>query len=72
MGAAAEKSVEAGSTKQKAATPRRTAAVPPSQTGRVRALATYGMTCAQVAELYGVPVGEIERIVGGPASGKSR
>jgi hypothetical protein len=38
--------------------------IPPSQFGRVRALANYGMTQAEVAELYGVAVGEIERIVG--------
>jgi hypothetical protein len=38
--------------------------IPPSQFGRVRALANYGMTQAQVAEVYGVEVGEIERIVG--------
>ena len=42
--------------------------IPPSQFGRVRALANYGMTQAQVAEVYGVEVGEIERIVGQPAS----
>jgi hypothetical protein len=40
--------------------------IPPSQFGRVRALANYGMTQAEVAELYGVGVGEIERIVGRP------
>lgn len=38
--------------------------IPPSQFGRIRALANYGMTQAEVAELYGVSVGEIERIVG--------
>jgi hypothetical protein len=48
-------------------------AVPPSQIGRVRALATYGMTQEQVADLYGVTVGEIERVLKGPAhSGKTR
>jgi hypothetical protein len=59
--------------------PRTTAArrqsrtVPPAQIGRVRTLTTYGMTPAQVAELYGVTVGEIERIIRGPDySGKSR
>jgi hypothetical protein len=46
---------------------RRRGAVPPSQIGRVRALATYGMTTAQVAELYGVTVDEIERVLGGSA-----
>jgi len=30
---------------------------------RVRALASYGMTQAQVAELYGVSIDEIERII---------
>ena len=44
---------------------RRRGAVPPSQIGRVRALATYGMTSEQVAELYGVTVDEIERILDG-------
>jgi len=37
------------------------------QIGRVRALATYGMTTAQVAELYGVTVDEIERVLDGSA-----
>jgi hypothetical protein len=46
---------------------RRRGAVPPSQIGRVRALATYGMTTAQVAELYGVTVDEIERVLDGSA-----
>ena len=42
--------------------------IPASQFGRVRALANYGMTQAQVAKVYGVEVGEIERIVGRPDS----
>jgi len=42
---------------------RNTGAIPASQFGRVRALASYGMTQAQVAELYGVGVDEIERII---------
>jgi hypothetical protein len=37
--------------------------VPASQFGRVRALTKHGMTRAQVAELYGVIVDEIERII---------
>jgi hypothetical protein len=40
--------------------------IPASQFGRVRALASYGMTWAQVAELYGVGIDEIERIIGRP------
>jgi hypothetical protein len=43
---------------------RETRRIPPSQFGRVRALAHYGMTQAQVADLYGVGISEIERIVG--------
>jgi hypothetical protein len=38
--------------------------IPASQLGRVRALTNYGMTRVQVAELYGVAVGEIDRICG--------
>jgi hypothetical protein len=43
---------------------RGTRVIPAAQFGRVRALANYGMTQAEVAELYGVGVDEIERIVG--------
>jgi hypothetical protein len=47
--------------------------VPPSQIGRVRTLATYGMTPLQVAELYGVTVNEIDRILKLPVyAGKTR
>ncbi len=38
--------------------------IPSSQFGRIRALTNYGMTTAQVAKLYGVPTGVIDRIVG--------
>lgn len=52
---------------------RRTASVPPSQFGRVRALATYGMTLEEVADLYGATVDEIARILNYPlGSGKAR
>ena len=47
---------------------RRASTVPPAQNGRVRALVTYGMTPAEVAEHYGVAVSEIERIIGGPSA----
>lgn len=58
---------------RKTTTRRETAAVPFSQVGRIRALASYGMTRAQVAELYGVTVDEIDRIIKPPAySGKIR
>jgi hypothetical protein len=56
-----------------AAEPKRTAAIgreareiPASQFGRVRTLTKYGMTRAQVAELYGVIVDEIEKIIRRP------
>ena len=50
-----------------------TRTVPPSQVGRVRALATYGMTPLQVAELYGVTVADIDRILKSPVyAGKTR
>ena len=42
---------------------RHTGSIPASQFGRVRALASYGMTQAQVAEVYEVGVDEIEQIV---------
>jgi len=52
---------------------RRTAAIgceareiPASQFGRVRTLTKYGMTRAQVAELYGVIVDEVEKIIRRP------
>jgi hypothetical protein len=47
--------------------------VPASHIGRIRTLARYGMTPAQVAELYDVTVAEVERIIRAPADpGKSR
>jgi hypothetical protein len=46
---------------------RRPAKVPASQHDRIRTLVTYGMTVAEVADLYGVPVDIIDRIVGARA-----
>jgi len=37
--------------------------IPRSQFARIRTWVKYGMTLAQVAEVYGVPVGEIENIL---------
>jgi hypothetical protein len=45
--------------------------IPASQFGRVRALALYGMTWAQVAELYGVGIDEIERIISRPKASRT-
>jgi hypothetical protein len=48
---------------------RRTAQkIPTSQFGRLRALVDYGMTRTQVAELYGVAIDEVERILSYSAS----
>jgi hypothetical protein len=43
--------------------PSATREIPRSQFARIRAFAKYGMTVAQVAEVYGAAVGEIERIL---------
>ena len=43
--------------------PRATPEIPGSQFARIRALVKYGMTIAQVAAVYEVAVGEIERIL---------
>jgi hypothetical protein len=37
--------------------------IPASAHGRIKALVTYGMSVADVADLYGVPVSDIVRIV---------
>jgi hypothetical protein len=37
--------------------------VPRAQHARIRTWVEYGMTAAEVAEIYGTPVGEIERIL---------
>jgi hypothetical protein len=44
--------------------PQPTGAIPRSQFARIRALVKYGMTVAQVAEVYGIAVGAVERILG--------
>jgi hypothetical protein len=59
-----EAPAEPKSTRRQRTVKRNTGAIPTSQFGRVRALASYGMTQVQVAELYGVGVDEIERIIG--------
>jgi hypothetical protein len=71
--AEAERPAEPKVVPRKPVRQRRGDSVPSSQIGRVRALTTYGMTPAEVAELYGVTVDAIERILAGPtAAGKSR
>ena len=58
-----EASTEAKPIRRRRTARRETGSIPASQFGRVRALASYGMTQAQVAEYYGVGVDEIERII---------
>jgi hypothetical protein len=65
--ATAEAPAEPKPMRRKKARRRNAAVIPFSQLGRVRALANYGMTRAQVAELYGVTIEEIDRIVDEPA-----
>jgi hypothetical protein len=43
--------------------PQVTPKIPKSQFARIRAWRRYGMTIRQVAEVYGVAVDEIERIL---------
>lgn len=43
--------------------------IPKSEYGRVRALASYGMTLDQVAALYGVPAKNVEPIVAATSDG---
>jgi hypothetical protein len=45
------------------ATPATTRIIPAAQFARIRAWVKYGMTIAQVAEVYGVTTGEIERVL---------
>jgi hypothetical protein len=52
--------------RRRAAIKREAREIPASQFGRVRALTNYGMTQAQVADLYEVTIDEIDRIIGGP------
>jgi DNA-binding transcriptional regulator YiaG len=61
-----EPAAEPKQIRRKAATKREVREIPASQFGRVRTLTKYGMTQAQVAELYGVTVDAIERIIRRP------
>ncbi|HEV2334303.1 MAG TPA: hypothetical protein VGS13_02285 [Stellaceae bacterium] len=44
--------------------PQTTRDIPQSQFARIRSWVKYGMTVAQVAEVYGAAVDEIEHILG--------
>ena len=65
-----EPSVEPKPMRRQRPVRRKTVSIPASEFGRVRALANYGMTHAQVAEHYGVGVDEIERIIKQPNSSR--
>jgi hypothetical protein len=43
--------------------PRRPRGIPKAQHARIRTWVEYGMTAAEVAEVYGAAIGEIERIL---------
>jgi hypothetical protein len=43
--------------------PRRSRGIPEAQHARIRTWVEYGMTAAEVAEVYGAAIGEIERIL---------
>jgi hypothetical protein len=53
--------------RRRAAIKREAHEIPASQFGRVRALTNYGMTQAQVADLYEVTIDEIDRIIRSPS-----
>jgi len=53
--------------RRRAAIKREAHEIPASQFGRVRALTNYGMTQAQVADLYEVTIDEIDRIIRRPS-----
>jgi len=40
------------------------AEIPPTHVARIRTWVRYGMKVTQVAQVYRVPVGEIERLLG--------
>jgi hypothetical protein len=62
-----EPAAEPKQIRRTAAIGRETREIPASQFGRVRTLTKYGMTRAQVADLYGVIVDEIERVIRRPS-----
>jgi cytoskeletal protein RodZ len=70
VSAGAEIPIRSKSITQKALPRRETRSISPSQVGRVRALTSYGMTRAQVAELYGVTIEEIERVIRAPGTSR--
>jgi hypothetical protein len=55
--------VEPVSTFLKVVSPSKRERIPTTHFARIRALLKYGMNISQVAELYGVPIGEIESML---------
>jgi hypothetical protein len=62
-----EPAAEPKQIRQKTTIKRKAREIPVSQFGRVRALTKYGMTQAQVADLYEVTTDEIDRVVRSPS-----
>ena len=61
-----EPAAEPKQIRRAAAMGRETREIPASQFGRVRTLTNYGLTRAQVADLYEVTIDEIDRIIRRP------
>jgi hypothetical protein len=61
-----EPAAEPKQVRQTATAKRETREIPVFQFGRVRTLTSYGMTRAQVAQLYGVGIDEIDRVIRRP------
>ena len=66
-----EPAAEPKQIRRKVTAERETGEIPVSQFGRVRTLTSYGMTREQVADLYGVTVDEIERIMSSPGHARA-
>jgi len=62
-----EPAAEPKQIRRTAAIGRETREIPAAQFGRVRTLTKYGMTQAQVADLYEVTIDEIDRIIRSPS-----
>jgi hypothetical protein len=62
-----EPAAEPKQMRQKTTINRKAREIPVSQFGRIRALTKYGMTQAQVADLYEVTIDEIDRIIRSPS-----
>jgi hypothetical protein len=63
LASAAATPVERNEPEEPAAKPPRKLVIPAAHVARIRAWLRYGMAAAQVAEMYGVAAGEVERVL---------